>query len=57
MSKKKQLPTDPDMLGSMQAIKRSANRARQIAEATNTPCYVQKDGKVIDIARKQISSK
>ena len=52
MNPSKPLPTDPDLLGSMQAIQRAAQRAREIAEATNTPCYVMQDGKIIDIARR-----
>ena len=52
MNPTKPLPTDPDLLGSMQAIKRSALRAREIAEATNTPCVVKQGGKIIDIANK-----
>lgn len=43
-------PTSPDLLGSVQAIKRAAQRAREIARQTNTPCIIRKDGKLIDIA-------
>lgn len=49
---KRPMPTDADFLGAQQAIKRAAQRAREIAEATNTPCYVMKDGKIVDIARR-----
>ncbi|MBK9220015.1 MAG: hypothetical protein IPL70_17435 [Uliginosibacterium sp.] len=55
MNPDKRLPTDPDLLGSMQAMKRAARRAREIAEATNTPCYVMQDGKIVDIAKKSRS--
>uniref|UniRef100_C6E7S8 Uncharacterized protein n=1 Tax=Geobacter sp. (strain M21) TaxID=443144 RepID=C6E7S8_GEOSM len=48
--KKKELPKDPDLLGSMQALKRSAASALKLARQTNTPCYVMKDGKIVDIA-------
>ena len=48
--KKKELPKDPDLLGSMQALKRSAASALKLARKTNTPCYVMKDGKIVDIA-------
>ena len=48
--KKKELPKDPDLLGSMQALKRSAASALKLARKTNTPCYVKKDGKIVDIA-------
>ena len=49
---KRQMPTDADFVGAQQAIKRAAQRAREVAEATNTPCYVMQDGKIVDIARK-----
>ena len=52
MNPSKPLPTDPDLLGSMQAIQRAAQRARELAEATNTPCYVMQNGKIVDVARK-----
>lgn len=57
MNPSKPLPTDPDLLGSMQAIQRTAQRAREIAEATNTPCYVMQDGKIVDIARSSEAKK
>lgn len=44
-------PISPDLIGSVQAIKRAAQRAREIARQTNTPCIVRKDGKLIDIAK------
>jgi CMP-N-acetylneuraminic acid synthetase len=47
----KPLPTDPDLLGSMAAIRRAAQRALEIAITTNTPCYVMQDGEIVDIAR------
>ncbi len=52
IANKRQMPTDADFVGAQQAIKRAAQRAREIAEATNTPCYVLQDGKIIDVARK-----
>lgn len=51
---KRPMPTDVDFLGAQQAIKRAAQRAREIAEATNTPCYVMQDGKIVDIAKKPL---
>lgn len=55
---KRPMPTDADFLGAQQAIKRAAQRAREIAEATNTPCYVIQDGKIVDIAwRTEITAK
>lgn len=50
--KKKNLPKDPDLLGAMQALKRSAANALKLARRTRTPCYVVKDGKIVDIAKR-----
>jgi len=47
----KKRPTYPDLLGSEQAIKRAAQRAREIAMQTTTSCIVRKDGKLIDISK------
>lgn len=47
----KKRPNSPDLLGSEQAIKRAAQRAREIARQTNTPCIVRKNGKLIDISK------
>lgn len=44
----KKRPTSPDLLGSEQAIKRAAQRAREIAIQTHTPCVIRKDGKLMD---------
>lgn len=52
-------PRDSDLQGVEKALKRSAANALKLARATNTPCYVMKDGKLIDLAkeksRKQLS--
>lgn len=65
MTTKKQLPTDSDLAGVDKALKRAAKSAHTLARQTKTPCYVVKDGKIVDIAvrkktagvRKQISAK
>ena len=41
---------DKDLLGSMPALKRAARAALAIARSTGTPCYVLKQGKIVDIA-------
>lgn len=52
----KKRPTSPDLLGSEQAIKRAAQRARDIAIQTHTHCVIRKDGKLMDaITNKPIS--
>lgn len=51
--KKKNLPNDPDLLGALEALKRSAANALKIARQTDTPCYVYRDGKIVDIAARR----
>lgn len=51
-----QRPTDPEQLGSIAAIERAALRARELARQTNTPCYVLRDGRVVDIAQEDRNS-
>ncbi len=47
----KKPPSSPDLLGSEQAMKRAAQRARELARQTNTPCIIRKNGKLVDIAK------
>lgn len=54
--KKENLPNDPDLLGSVQAMKRSAVSALKLARKTHTPCYVVKDGKIVNVAERRKSS-
>ena len=56
-ARKRQMPADADFVGAQQAIKRAAQRAREIAEVTNTPCYVMQDGKIVDIARREATQR
>lgn len=48
--KKQELPKDPDLRGAVQALKRSAANALKLAKKTKTPCYVFRDGQIVDIA-------
>ena len=50
--KKEKLPKDPDLLGSVQAMKRSAANALKLARKTHTPCYVIKDGTIVNAAER-----
>ena len=50
--KNKDLPKDPDLLGSVQAMKRSAASALKLARKTHTPCYVVKDGTIVNAAER-----
>jgi hypothetical protein len=42
------IPNDPDLLGSTAALKRAAHHARELAERTGTPCWVMRDGRIVD---------
>ena len=55
--KNEELPKDPDLLGSVQAMKRSAVNALKLARKTHTPCYVVKDGKIVNVAERQKTSR
>jgi len=47
---KLKLPTkDPDLLGSLPALRRAAKAARKLAEATGTPFYVWQNGRVVNL--------
>jgi len=43
------MSSDPDIRGSWPALKRAARNARRLAEATNTPFYVLKNGRVVNL--------
>lgn len=58
--KTKIVSKDTDIRGSLPALKRAARRARKLAEATGTPFYVIKNGRVVDLnsaARKRRGSR
>jgi hypothetical protein len=42
--------TDPDILGSLPALRWAARRARELAVRTGTPCYIMPGGRIINIA-------
>jgi hypothetical protein len=46
----KHLPTDPDQISSLAAIKRAALRARELARQMNTPCYVLREDRLVDVS-------
>jgi hypothetical protein len=48
-------PTRPDQLGALAALERAARRAREIARQTHTPCYIVRDGRVVDVSREEPS--
>lgn len=38
-----------------QALMRAAKRAHELAERTGTPCYVVRDGRIVDATREKDS--
>jgi hypothetical protein len=40
---------DPDLLGSLPALRRAAKAARKLSEATGTPFYIWRDGRVVNL--------
>jgi len=51
--KKKSGPKDSDLQGVGKALKRSAANALELARATKTPCYVMKDGMLVDVTKEK----
>lgn len=49
MIRKELVSRDPDILGSFPALRRAARRARQLGRETNTPVYVIKKGRIVDL--------
>lgn len=43
-------PRHPDLIGADVALERAARRALELALQTGTPCWVLRDGKMVDIA-------
>jgi len=46
---KKMTSTDPDIIASWPALRRAARRAMRLAKATNTPFWVMKNGRMINL--------
>jgi hypothetical protein len=40
---------DPDIIGSLPALRRAAQAARRLAKRTGTPLYVLQGGKIVNI--------
>lgn len=51
MKTKKLLPQDIDLANAGNALKRAARNALKIAKKTHTPCYIIKNGVIVDIAK------
>jgi len=52
MTAKKNLPKDADLVNVEKALKRAAKTARELAKKTHTPCYVIKEGKIVNVAER-----
>ncbi len=50
---KKTGPKDSELQDVGKALKRSAANALKLARATKTPCYVMKDGMLIDLVKEK----
>jgi diaminopimelate decarboxylase len=53
MSGKKSLPKDADLANVEKALKRAAKAARSLAEKTQTPCYIVKEGIIVNVAERE----
>jgi hypothetical protein len=49
---KKKLPNDSDLANVEKALKRAAKAARSLAKKTRTPCYVVKNGEIVNVAER-----
>ena len=48
---KKILEKDSELAGVDKALRRAAKRALELAIQTGTPCYVLKNGKIVDLTK------
>ena len=46
-------PKDPDIINAGKALIRAGKSALKTAKQTGTPCYVYKNGEIVDIAKKE----
>ena len=49
MKTKAKKALDSDLIGATQAMVRASERALRLARETVTPCYVLKDGRIVDL--------
>lgn len=56
MANKQTSIKDPDLAKVGVALKRAALKAKQLGFATNTPVYVFRDGKIVDIVAEQCTT-
>ncbi len=53
MKTKAARPKDPDLASVEKALKRAGKSARLLAKKTATPCYVVKDGKIVNVTERR----
>ena len=51
MNRKALRSKDPDILAVDAALRRAARRAQELGRKTNTPVYVLKNGRIIDLTK------
>jgi len=51
MTQDRQASKDPEMLASAKALRRAARRAQRLGLETNTPVYVLKGGRIVDLTQ------
>lgn len=49
-------PRHPDLIGADAALERAARRALELALQTRTPCWVLRDGRIVDIAAEALTA-
>jgi hypothetical protein len=55
MDRKPTIPLSTEFAGIDAALKRAAKAAHLLARTTKTPCYIWKDGQIVDIAARKKS--
>jgi hypothetical protein len=53
MTRRAKIPINEELAGIDAALRRAAKAALLLARKTNTPCYIWKDGQIVDIAARK----
>lgn len=53
MNRKPKAPMNPELAGIDAALRRAAKAAHLLARRTKTPCYIWKDGQIVDISKRE----
>jgi hypothetical protein len=56
MNRKLKLPENTEFAGIDAALRRAAKAAHTLARKTKTPCYIWKDGQIVDITKQKKNS-